>query len=200
MDVKELLLELMKIESYTGSELEISLFLKSYLENMGFEVETQNVAENRNNLIAKIGNPKFYFLAHMDTVEGEVKVREDEEKIYGRGSCDTKGCIASMICAGEEALKQGVEDIGFIFTVGEEENMIGAKVLKESNKDIPYVIVGEPTGLTPINSQYGIFVFKIITRGISAHTSNPDKGENAIQKMMKLNEKIGLAVDFAPGD
>ena len=52
--------------------------------------------------------------------------REDDEFIWGRGACDTKGIIASMIFAVEALLAEGVRSIALLFVVGEERNSAGA--------------------------------------------------------------------------
>ncbi len=191
MNVNELLLELIKIPSISGNEKEISEFIKNYIEESGFDVEIQNVGGDRKNIVVKVGEPRLYFLAHMDTVPGEVEMKEEDGKIYGRGACDNKNCIASMLIAAKRAFDSGLSDFGLIFTVGEEDDFIGAKRIRESGIEIPFAVVGEPTGLTPIKAHYGINTFKLIARGKSVHSSDPQLGENAIQKLIQLNIEIG---------
>ena len=66
------------------------------------------------------------FSTHMDTVPPFFASREDDECIWGRGACDTKGIIASMIFAVEALLAEGVRGIALLFVVGEERNSAGA--------------------------------------------------------------------------
>lgn len=190
MKVGVLLLDLMKIESFSGNEVDVADFIVSYLEGLGFDIEKQIVDGGRYNIIAKKGEPKVFLSAHMDTVEGSPEIREDSEKIYGRGACDTKGSIASMLIAGKNAIENGITDFGYLFTVGEEVALDGVKAFCAAGKELPFVVVGEPTSLKPINGHYGILVMKVISRGKSAHTSNPELGENAIEKIMDLNKKV----------
>jgi acetylornithine deacetylase len=63
----------------------------------------------------------------MDTVPPFIAASEDAEKIYGRGACDAKGIIASQIFAAEELRKQGINDIGLLYTVDEEQGSSGAR-------------------------------------------------------------------------
>ena len=63
---------------------------------------------------------------HIDTVPPVLPSREDDEHIWGRGACDTKGIIASMIKAVEALLDAGERGFGLLFVVGEERNSAGA--------------------------------------------------------------------------
>lgn len=190
MNVNELLLKLIGIESFSGNEVGVANFIVNYLKMLNFEVEKQKVEGDRYNIIAKKGEPKVFLSAHMDTVRESLEIKEDSEKIYGRGACDTKGSIASMLIAGRNAVENGITNFGYLFTVGEEVALDGARTFSDSGKTLPFVIVGEPTSLSPINGHYGIFVFKIISRGKSAHTSNPELGENAIEKIINVHGKM----------
>ena len=59
---------------------------------------------------------------HMDTVPPHIPSREDEDRIWGRGACDAKGIVASMIHAATALLEDGVRNFGLLFVVGEEKN------------------------------------------------------------------------------
>ena len=98
-----------------------SLFhLRDYLDSLGWTVELQEVAAGQSNVIAYLNEmPRVWLSTHMDTVPPFIAPTEDDEKIYGRGSCDAKGIIAAQIIAAEELRSQGVEDIGLLFTVDE---------------------------------------------------------------------------------
>jgi acetylornithine deacetylase len=70
--------------------------------------------------------------------------REDDEHIWGRGACDTKGIIASMITALESLLAEGVRNVGILFVVGEEVDSIGARKANDLKPGSKYLINGEP--------------------------------------------------------
>src|SRR3989338_9268297 len=98
MDVINLTKELVNIPSPSGSEREIGNFLVQRI-NKNFNVKIQKVG-NRFNIIATKGVPKLILTTHMDTVPKQIKADEDNNWIYGRGSCDTKGIICYYIWRG----------------------------------------------------------------------------------------------------
>ncbi|RJQ15512.1 M20 family peptidase [Candidatus Woesearchaeota archaeon] len=177
MNPETLLKKLIAISSVSGNEEQIGNFLFSFLSSY-FNVRKIYVAKNRLNIQATTGNPELYLASHMDTVPGKAIVREDKEKIYGRGSCDAKGCIASMICAAIALKKEGVTDFGLYFTVGEETDFCGAKKVPKE-----FAIVGEPTNLFPEIGQKGLLGFNVTAKGKNAHGATPEKGSCAITKI-----------------
>src|SRR5690242_19291031 len=128
MNLFELTRSLMLIPSTSGEEEAVGFFLRDHLRSLGWTVELQQVSENQNNVIAYLNDtPRVWLSTHMDTVPPFIPPTEDEEKIYGRGACDAKGIIASQITAAEQLRKDGIEDIGLLFTVEEERASTGAK-------------------------------------------------------------------------
>src|SRR5881227_801896 len=128
MNLFQLTKSLMEIPSTSGDEEAVGLFLRDHLESLGWNVELQSVSENQNNVIATLNDtPRVWFSTHMDTVPPFIAPTEDNEKIYGRGSCDAKGIIAAQITAAEQLRSEGVTDIGLIYTVEEETSSAGAK-------------------------------------------------------------------------
>ncbi|MDD4938060.1 MAG: M20/M25/M40 family metallo-hydrolase [Candidatus Shapirobacteria bacterium] len=190
ISVEELLKNLITIPSVSGGEIKVGDYLFNLLKEQNFQVKKQFVDQNRFNLVANFGNPKIYFSAHMDTVAPFFGFNEDTDYIYGRGSCDTKSSIASMIIAIIKAKDSGFNDFGLIFTVGEETNFDGIKSLIKSDINIPFVIVGEPTSCNLVNGHYGILNIKLTSQGKSAHTSQPQKGINAIDLLIDAIRKI----------
>src|SRR5205823_4208460 len=131
MNVFELTRALIDIESITTNEERVGNYLYDYLEPLvakyGGQIERMDVEERRFNVFAQWGDSLVVTLStHMDTVPPFVGSREDEEFIWGRGACDTKGIIASMIKAVEALLAGGHRGIGLLFVVGEERNSAGA--------------------------------------------------------------------------
>lgn len=190
INVDKLLIKLLKIKSEKGNERKIGEYVFEFLKRGGFKVKRIPVDKNGFNIIVKVGRPKIYFSTHLDTVEGFLPVKETKSRIYGRGACDAKGSLAAMICAAIESKKQGLSDFGLIFTVGEEGNFRGVKKLLKSKINIPFVIVGEPTSLEVVNAHFGILVLEITAKGKSAHSSEPKKGINAIDKLLKAIKSV----------
>lgn len=186
-----LLKQLMEIPSTSGEETEVCQFVFDLLTENGFQAKKYAINNKRFNIVAKLNeNPKIYLQAHLDTVTPFIKYSEDDENIYGRGSCDTKGSAACMITAGVLAKEQGLKNFGLIFTIEEETTLNGAKNLMNSDIEIPFVIVGEPSSLEIVNEHYGLLVIKIKAKGKSAHSSKPEEGINAIDILLEVIEKI----------
>src|SRR6195952_1973142 len=126
MHVFALTRELIDIPSVTPEETEVGEYLYAYLERLcgSYQgcVERTEVEPGRWNVFATFGPTHVTLSTHMDTVPPFIPSREDDEFIWGRGACDTKGIIASMLVAAENLLAEGVRNIGLLFVVGEERN------------------------------------------------------------------------------
>ena len=111
--------ELVDIESITENEKQVGEYLLHYLSGLAAgsdgKAEAMTVSPERFNVYAEWGAPVVVLSTHMDTVPPYVPFREDAEFIWGRGACDTKGIIASMICAAERLLRQGWRNFGLLF-------------------------------------------------------------------------------------
>jgi acetylornithine deacetylase len=120
----------------------------------------------------------------MDTVPPFFPAREDADFIYGRGSCDAKGILASQIGAAEKLLSEGVQNFGLLFLVGEETTSDGARAANDSPRGSKFIINGEPTDNKLIVGSKGILRVDIRARGRMAHSAYPELGESAIDKML----------------
>jgi len=189
-DVVSLLKKLVSIPSLTGNEQNMCREVFDLLTNVGFKTAQNPVSDDRFNVIASLGTPKVYLSAHLDTVSPYLPLKETTTHLYGRGSCDTKSCVSAMITAGIKCKKDGLSDFGLIFTVGEEGDFDGAKKIKESGIKLPFIIVGEPTSLDIVNGHFGILIIKIIAKGKAVHSSRPEEGINAIDKLIEAIGKI----------
>jgi acetylornithine deacetylase len=190
MDAIELTKTLVEIPSITGSERDILIFLEDLLQNLGFETNRQHVAEDRWNLYAGWGDmPTVVFCTHVDTVPPYVPLRFDEHHVYGRGSCDTKGIISSMIVAGKRILDEGGTP-AFLFVVGEETDSIGAKVVAASERKASYIVVGEPTDNMLAHGHKGILSYTLVTEGTAAHSAYPELGHSAVDTMLDIIGRI----------
>src|SRR4051794_38055137 len=115
MDLFELTKALMNIPSISGDEASVSAFVAEHLRSLGWTVETQAVDGCGRNVIAYLNAPpRFFLTTHMDTAPPFIAPTEDDEKIYGRGSCDAKGIIAAQVTAAEQLRAQGIENIGLM--------------------------------------------------------------------------------------
>jgi hypothetical protein len=103
MHVFELTRHLIDIPSVTPEEEKVGEFLYAHLAEIcsrfNGTIERAEVEPTRYNVYAAFGDPVVTLSTHMDTVPPFIPSREDDEFIWGRGACDTKGIIASMIAA-----------------------------------------------------------------------------------------------------
>ena len=189
MNLFELTKKLIDIPSISENEEAVGFFLRDYLEDLGWTVELQFVSENQNNVIAYLNDtPRVFLSTHMDVVPPHIGASEDAEKIYGRGACDAKGIIASQIFAAEDLRKKGIEDIGLLFTVDEEQGSAGARAANNHPiaRQCKYLINGEPTDNDLAIGSKGSLRFFIKTVGRAAHSAYPEEGESAIEKLLDI--------------
>jgi acetylornithine deacetylase len=120
-------------------------------------------------------------------------VSEDEDFLYGRGACDTKGIIAAMLVAGDRLRKEGIDDFGYLFVVGEESKGDGAKKANTLKWESEYVVVGEPTGNKLAIAQKGILMVDLAVTGRAAHSGYPHEGVSAIDGLWKVLQECAAA-------
>lgn len=186
MELFNLAKQLIKIESISSNEHQIADFLFEYLKTIGLNVEFQNVIDGRKNIYAHADEPTIVLSTHMDTVAPFIEYSEDEQFIYGRGSCDAKGIMAAQIKAVEKLLEGGFKNIGLLFVVDEEEISQGAVEANKMPNHCIYLINGEPTQNKMAVGSKGSLRFRIITEGKAAHSAHPEMGESAILKLLDI--------------
>lgn len=178
----------------TGEEA-CAAYLRDFLASLGAEARLEEVESGRPNVVARFSSsgpkPKLLFAPHTDTVSvagmtidpfgGELR----DGKLFGRGATDTKGPMASMLWALRECrdiLPLLTHEIWFAGLMGEEAGQDGAKALAKKEK-FDFVVVGEPTGLEIVYKHKVDVTARIVATGRSAHSSCPERGENAITKL-----------------
>jgi acetylornithine deacetylase len=147
-------------------------------------VERQEVEPNRFNVLAWWGEPVVTLSTHMDTVPPFFPSREDDTYIWGRGSCDTKGIIASMIFAVDQLLTEGVRNLALLFVVGEERNSTGAVAAAKLQRGSKFLINGEPTENKLALGSKGALRLEVVASGRMAHSAYPELGDSAIVKLL----------------
>ena len=144
IDPIELTRQLVRIPSTTYHEHDAGVFLADYLAAEGWQVERMAVAKpvagtpgaegggERFNVYAHMPGqtPEVVLSTHFDTVPPFLELREDDEFLYGRGTCDAKGIAAAQIAAAERLRADGVA-VALLFLVGEERDSAGAKVANQ---------------------------------------------------------------------
>jgi acetylornithine deacetylase len=194
MTVFELTRALVDIDSVTPNEEQVGLYLAAHLEKIaartGGHVERQEVEPHRFNVFAYWDQPVVTLSTHMDTVPPFFASREDAEFIWGRGACDTKGIIASMITAVEALLAEGERHVALLFVVGEERNSAGAFAAAKAPRGSRFLINGEPTGNKLALGMKGALRYEIVARGRTAHSAYPELGESAIEKLLDALDRV----------
>jgi acetylornithine deacetylase len=194
MHVFELTRRLIDIESVTPNEREVGDYLFGYLSEMavrfGGSIERMPVEPGRDNIFVRFGDPHVTLSTHIDTVPPFFPSSEDSENIYGRGACDTKGIIASMIVASERLLDSGFRNFGLLFVVGEERNSAGAQVAAHTPRGSKFIINGEPTENQLALGSKGALRFEILAKGRMAHSAYPELGDSAILKLLNSLDRI----------
>ncbi len=189
MDVFSLTRTLIDLESITGNEEQAGNFLHDSLTPLaarfGGRVERLQVEPQRFNIFAQWGDRLDVTLStHMDTVPPFIAAREDSDYIWGRGACDTKGIIASMIAAVEKLLEAGDRNFGLLFVVGEERNSVGAYRAAKQPRGSRFLINGEPTENKLALGTKGALRYEVMATGKMAHSAYPELGDSAIHKLI----------------
>lgn len=195
MNLFALTRKLIDIPSPSGDEDAATRFLAAHLESLGYTVELQEIAPRRANIIANASSsvaPRLFFSTHIDTVPPFITSHEDDTHIYGRGSCDAKGIIAAQIFAAETLRREGVEEIGLLFTVDEELGSLGARAANTHAlaAACDYLINGEPTDNKLATGSKGSLRLRLSTAGRAAHSAYPEHGDSAIERLLDVLEDL----------
>ncbi len=186
LDVVALTRTLVDVDSTTGREAEVGAWLAGYLRARGFVVREQPVAGDRFNIFATPTDrpPRVVLSTHFDCVPPFFPSRLDGERLYGRGSCDAKGILAAQVTAAERLRAEGVMAFGLLFLVGEERGSDGAAVANEHSPGSAFLVNGEPTDGRLGSSTRGVLRVRLRAAGRAAHSSYPETGESAIEKLI----------------
>ena len=191
-------------------ETRLTEHLMGFFSELGVEHEAIEVAPGRSNVLAihrgREGARTILMDAHQDTVPVDGMIIDPfdpvikDGRIYGRGSCDVKGGMAAMLAAFTRLVHEKPETSNTVImscTCDEEATVMGIKDLvklwgeKTGQSTIitqqPDVsIVAEPTEMDLVVAHRGATRWKIFTRGVACHSSDPTKGVNAIYRMAKV--------------
>jgi acetylornithine deacetylase len=187
---------LIDIDSTTGREAEACAFLANELRSLGYRVSEQPVSDGRFNVLALADpNPVVVLSTHIDCVPPFFPSRVASGILHGRGACDAKGALAAQVVAAERLRDAGEERLGLLFVVGEERGSDGALLANELAPGARFLVNGEPTGSRLGTGTRGVLRLKLRASGRAAHSSQPERGENAIDKLVDaLVELRGLAL------
>ena len=217
-DPVQLTRELLKFNTINppGAEQACAQHLGDLLKGAGFAVDYAEFAPARTSLVARIGGaagrPPLGFTGHIDTVPlGAAAWQADAfgasmegGRLYGRGSSDMKSGVVAFVSAAlrhADMLKRG-PGVTLVITADEECGCSGAAYLVKQGKLLGVVgalVIGEPTASYPLIGHKGALWLDVKTRGITAHGSMPERGDNAIYKAATAIGKLrGFEFDGAP--
>jgi acetylornithine deacetylase/succinyl-diaminopimelate desuccinylase family protein len=202
-----LLRDLVAIDSVNPSlvpgaagEAEIAGAVASHMQRLGLDVEKQDVAPGRPNVVGVLEGsrhgPTLMFCGHVDTVgvagmDAPFCPEQRDGRLYGRGSQDMKGGVAAMIDAARVARERGFGAGRLIIAavVDEEFQSIGADALVTRWK-ADAAVVTEPTDLHIGIAHKGFAWAAVETRGRAAHGSRPLDGRDAILRMGRVLQRF----------
>jgi acetylornithine deacetylase len=192
LDVVSLTRALVDIDSTTGQEAEAGHWLAAYLRHRGFQVETQPVDATRFNVFATPGTdpPRVVLSTHFDCVPPFFPSRLEGERLAGRGACDAKGILAAQVTAAERLRAAGRQAFGLLFVVGEERGSDGAVAANARSRASTFLINGEPTDNRLGRATRGVLRLRLHATGRAAHSSLPELGESAIEKLVDALRRL----------
>lgn len=143
--------------------------------------------------------PYTFLESHVDTVpadeweETAFRPRLCDGRLFGRGACDDKGSLAAMVLAVQEVLESGVRPplpVALLAAGDEEYAQTGIKQFADLDYPLARAVIGEPTALQPILQHKGVIRWDITVHGRSAHSSQPELGQDAIAGAMRVLEAL----------
>ena len=210
LNTLKILKDLIKFPTVSGKpNLELINYCENLLKNSGaVSFKTFNNTKTQANLFATLEgigpkNEGIVLSGHTDVVPAVASewtsdpyiARDEDDKIYGRGTCDMKGFIACVLAAAPLfASKKLKSSIHFSFTFDEETGCLGAPLvladLKKRNLNFSTCIIGEPTNMKIITAHKGSNEYKTHFIGLSGHASNPENGNSAIEYAIEYSNKL----------
>jgi acetylornithine deacetylase len=212
IDPIQLTKQLVDIESTTYHEGRAGVFLHEFLAAQRYAVERMQVEQpdlattpgagkgERFNVYAALPGviPDVVLSTHMDTVPPFFGCTEDDEFLYGRGSCDAKGIIAAQVAAADRLREAGVK-VGLLFVVGEERDSAGAIVANKHPKGSKFLINGEPTDNRLALASKGALRIELRAKGRMAHSAYPELGDSAIHKLIEaVHDVLAMPLPVEP--
>jgi acetylornithine deacetylase len=197
---------LCEIPSVSRHEGEIGKRAAQIMRHDGLDVEEQEVAPQRNNIIARLrtgrAGPTLLFNGHLDTLppptsgwtRDPYRPQIENGRLYAAEINNMKGAVGAMMAALATLVKRRDELSGEIIlsaVVGECDSLgFGTVSALERGLKADSCINGEPTNLAVMTSHSGVTQLELVIRGRSAHVSQRAQGIDAIAKLVALLPSI----------
>ena len=182
-----------------AGEWRVADFLASKAAKAGLPIEFHEVFKGeprRANLLVRLqpaSKPRrrVILAPHLDTVSADDFIpRIRNEKLFGRGACDTKGSVAAMFSALLAIARSGPRpaqtEIMFAGLMDEENGQEGSRAFARSPIKGDLAIIGEPTELKVVTAHKGDLWLRLVTKGRAAHGARPELGDNAVHQMARV--------------
>jgi len=203
LETARFLMDMVRVPSFSGTEKDVIQVIKKEMEAVGFdEVRIDGLGS----IIGRIGHgPRVIaFDAHIDTVyAGDLSLwnfdpftpKIEDGQVWGRGTVDQEGGMASMVTAAKIIKEMGLNDqftIYFTGTVMEEDcdGLCWKYILNEEKIRPEMVVITEPTNMNIYRGHRGRMEMQIRVKGLSCHGSAPERGDNAIYKISRIALEI----------
>lgn len=203
--------DLIAIKSLSSQEGDVVRRIEREMRDGGYD---EVRIDAMGNILGRVGSgPRVLaFDAHVDTVDvgnpanwtvDPFRGDERDGVIYGRGACDMKGALASIVYGGRLIKELGLEGDTTVWVVGsvQEEDCDGLcwqYILEQGGPRPEAVVISEPTNLGIYRGHRGRMEIEVRTSGVSCHGSAPERGVNAVYRMApiiadieRLNERLG---------
>lgn len=181
-----------------GDEGRVARYLGEVAGSFGASVSYPEPKPGRPNVVAEwvfgAGGPAFLLTSHMDVVPAPAALFQpwiEGERLYGRGACDAKGPLVSMLAAcrvvADLARSGGALNGRLVWAgvIDEESGGSGTDHLA-ANGRFDAAVVGEPTGLKVVRGHRGALRRHVVFLGRAAHSSEPARGSNAIYRAARF--------------
>ncbi len=208
-DVTTFAQKLVQTPSTSGEEQEVAKLIINEMKRLGYDEVFTDAMGNVVGIIKGSGQGEnIMFNGHMDQVDpGRLEDWEHdpyggiitEDYLYGRGTCDMKGAIASQVYAASLIKNLGLAHRGDILVtcVVQEEpaECLGMAHLcdvtfTQQRISVDFVVLGEPSNLKLMLGHKGRVELEVTTVGHTSHGSAPQRGINAVYKMLPIISKV----------
>ena len=202
-DMVQFLRELIAIPAESCQEGPVVARIRQEMEKVGFD---EIRVDGMGNILGRIGSGKTVIMmdSHTDTVGvGDPKEwgwdpyqgKVEDGYIFGRGSCDQRGGMASMVYAGKMIKELDLSGDYTLWVVGsvQEEDCDGLcwlYILNEDGIRPDCVVITEPSKLGIYRGHRGRMEIEVHLRGRSCHASAPERGDNPVYKMTRLVQEV----------
>lgn len=197
------LLDMVRIPAFSTKEKEVVEYILGEMQAAGFD---EAFIDPLGNVLGRIGNGDrvLAFDAHIDTVyPGDLKLWDfdpfdahvKDGQVWGRGSVDQEGGMASMLTAARIIKDLGLNEkfsIWFTGTVMEEDcdGLCWQYIIREDKIVPELVVITEPTNMNIYRGHRGRMEMQVRVPGLSCHGSAPERGDNAIYKISRVALEI----------